>query len=177
MATIVSGLFITEVISCLPRSAILLGLKKYLIYGQTLEKTSRDDNAAPPPAMMSIGELLKAPGVGIVLALYGHAMLLGVAYTAGQSHLLSPDLILQFLNPNISQCAQHSGSPTPSTAATASNLSKSPVSSLESVSLKLSGFSSLSHTSTRNLELVLSFVHVTTCGLSFSWLHHSATSF
>lgn len=37
---------------------------------------------------MTVMELLKAPGVGFALFLYGHVMLLGIAYTAGTPILL-----------------------------------------------------------------------------------------
>lgn len=39
---------------------------------------------------MSIIELLQAPGVVYVLCLYGHVMLLGLAYTAGTLTCLNP---------------------------------------------------------------------------------------
>lgn len=63
-----------------------------LMTHQTLDKKPKGDGTTPAPAPMTTMELLKAPGVGIVLALYGHVMLLGLAYTAGMplSALPSP---------------------------------------------------------------------------------------
>jgi MFS family permease len=55
-ATIVAILFITE----------------------TMPKTSKESSEAPTTTL----ELLKSPGVGVVLWLYGHVMLLAFAYTA-----------------------------------------------------------------------------------------------
>jgi hypothetical protein len=39
-------------------------------------------------------EIIKSPGVGIVLALYGHVMTLGLAYTASTHFLLLHTLSL-----------------------------------------------------------------------------------
>ncbi|KAI2629309.1 MFS general substrate transporter [Hypomontagnella submonticulosa] len=48
----------------------------------TSEDSEAEAGAPPKPASTSTLDLLKAPGVGIVLYNYGHAMLLGFAYTA-----------------------------------------------------------------------------------------------
>ncbi|KAF8847206.1 MFS general substrate transporter [Acephala macrosclerotiorum] len=53
-----------------------------LFIKETLDKKPKGDGTAPAPTPMTTMELLRAPGVGIVLALYGHVMLLGLAYTA-----------------------------------------------------------------------------------------------
>ncbi|KAI3318771.1 MFS general substrate transporter [Xylariaceae sp. AK1471] len=56
-----------------------------LFIEETLHKESKTDNetgSTPRPHPSSTRELLKAPGVGIVLYNYGHVMLLAFAYTA-----------------------------------------------------------------------------------------------
>ncbi|KAI1340728.1 major facilitator superfamily transporter [Xylariaceae sp. FL0016] len=45
-------------------------------------KTAAEDDAPPKPRGMSTRQLVKSPGVGVVLYNYGHAMTLGFAYTA-----------------------------------------------------------------------------------------------
>lgn len=52
-----------------------------LFLKETLKRRVKDDTSTPPP-MDSI-EIIRSPGVGTVLFLYGHVMLLGLAYTAG----------------------------------------------------------------------------------------------
>jgi hypothetical protein len=56
---------------------------------QTLKRKDKDESGAVEPPM-NTWDLIKAPGVGIVLFLYGHVMLLGLAYTAGSSPPPSP---------------------------------------------------------------------------------------
>ncbi|KAE8449021.1 hypothetical protein EG329_008609 [Mollisiaceae sp. DMI_Dod_QoI] len=68
--------FVTGVIGASAAIACALFIK------ETMEKKVKGDDATPTPAPMTTWELLNSPGVGIVLALYGHVMLLGLAYTA-----------------------------------------------------------------------------------------------
>ncbi|KAI1802659.1 MFS general substrate transporter [Daldinia bambusicola] len=75
------------VVGCMGLTAVVTSA---LFVEETLDRsiiqssTSSDDEAGttPKPALPSTLDLLKAPGVGIVLYNYGHAMLLGFAYTA-----------------------------------------------------------------------------------------------
>jgi hypothetical protein len=50
---------------------------------QTLKRKAKGDEASSEP-LMTTWEVLKSPGVGVVLYLYAHVMLLGLAYTAGR---------------------------------------------------------------------------------------------
>jgi hypothetical protein len=77
-------------------------------------------------------ELIKAPGVAMVLFLYAHVMLLGLAYTAGQFSLMN-----SFITPNNQtdskpQCRQFSGFPTSHSVGMASLQGKYRSSSWES---------------------------------------------
>lgn len=77
------------VVGCLGLTAVVTSA---VFIEETLQKSKghnagSDDSEAeagaqPKPAPASTLDLLKAPGVGIVLYNYGHAMLLGFAYTA-----------------------------------------------------------------------------------------------
>lgn len=75
------------VVGCVGVTAVVTSA---LFVEETLHKTHKtsndaaDDNEAnaPPKPAPSTLALVKAPGVGIVLFNYGHAMLLGIAYTA-----------------------------------------------------------------------------------------------
>jgi hypothetical protein len=49
---------------------------------QTLKRKDKDHQNLQPP--MSTWEIVKSPGVPVVLSLYGHVMLLGLAYTASK---------------------------------------------------------------------------------------------
>ncbi|KAI1770037.1 MFS general substrate transporter [Hypoxylon cercidicola] len=74
------------VVGCVGLTAVVTSA---VFIDETLPKTRKaasgsDDNEAntPPKPAISTLDLLKAPGVGIVLHNYGHAMLLGLAYSA-----------------------------------------------------------------------------------------------
>ncbi len=72
---------------------------------QTLKRKNNDESGTVEP-LMSTWDLIKAPGVDIVLFLYGHVMVLGLAYTASPSPLSftlqkSTDPILSFSLPRI----------------------------------------------------------------------------
>ena len=78
-AAVLCGLFLKEVCPDITHTSQIADL----LHLQTLKRKAKGDQS-PAEAPMSTMELIKAPGVAIVLFLYAHVMLLGLAYTAGQ---------------------------------------------------------------------------------------------
>jgi hypothetical protein len=171
-ATLLCGLFLKEVcggIAHTPRNADLLHL-------QTLERKAKGDQS-PAEAPMSTMELIKAPGVAMVLFLYAHVMLLGLAYTAGKSSLIAYSITPNNQTDSKFQCRQYSGFPTSHSAAMASLQGKYRSSSWESALVKPSGYSSLSQSYNTDTEPATCYEVVSTCGQYFSFPRLSATSF
>ncbi|MCJ1416688.1 hypothetical protein MMC32_003026 [Xylographa parallela] len=78
-AAIISWLFLEEVCFHI-QTNVLDALKMADMTLQTLDPKSLKRSSSDPP--MSTPELIKSPGVSVVLLLYGHIMLLAYAYTA-----------------------------------------------------------------------------------------------
>ena len=70
---------------------------------QTLitKNTNRDESGRPAPKPMSTLELLKAPGVSMVLLLYGLIMFVALAFTASKSNPDLSFLIFPLLSPRL----------------------------------------------------------------------------
>ena len=76
IAALVCGLFVQEVRLLCDHRRTCANIT------QTLKRKAKGDETSPEP-LMTTWEVLKSPGVGVVLYLYAHVMLLGLAYTAG----------------------------------------------------------------------------------------------
>ena len=53
-----------------------------LILKETLKPKEKSEDGVPSAPPMTTWEVLRAPGVGMVLYIFGHIMLLALAYTA-----------------------------------------------------------------------------------------------
>ncbi|KAI0158023.1 MFS general substrate transporter [Hypoxylon sp. FL1284] len=75
---VVGGIGLTAVVT----SAVFIEETLHMSKRPATGSDGNEANAPPRPEPTSILSIIKAPGVGIVLHNYGHAMLLGLAYSA-----------------------------------------------------------------------------------------------